>query len=266
MSETKPRLLLTNDDGIQSVGLETLAAALEPIAEVWVVAPDRERSATSQAISLNSPLRLKKWRERWFSADGTPVDCGYLGLSAVLPGEPALVLSGINLGANLGQDVFYSGTVAAAKDAVIQGVQSVALSLDTLNLPDHSEERVRAAMERCARFSADLVARLLREPLPPGTLLNVNFPGTTEGQGPVEITQLGRRHYGKEVVERRDPRGRRYYWIGGARAVFEDIPGSDCNAVMSGKISISPMQLDLNEPALRSKLSRWDWSSSEGAK
>lgn len=254
-----PRILLSNDDGVHSVGLSLLAEALAPHAEVWVVAPDRERSATSQAISLHQPLRIHKLRERWFSVDGTPVDCVYLALAAVLPEEPALVLSGINLGANLGQDVFYSGTVAAAKEAAIQGLMSVALSLDTLHLPERGEEALRRAMERAARFAAQLALRLVREPIPPHTLLNVNFPGVSEGEGPVEITQLGRRHYGKEVVERRDPRNKRYYWIGGARAKYEDIPGSDCNAVMSGRVSICPLQLDLGDPSLRERLSTWSW-------
>lgn len=249
-------ILLSNDDGIGSVGLEALAEAVSPLGEVWVVAPDRERSAISQAISLNRPLRARKVKERWFTVDGTPVDCVYLALAKLLPKNPDIVLSGINLGANLGQDVFYSGTVAAAMEAAIEGIPAVALSLDVLGLEDHGQSLAQG-METAARFSYKVAERVLEKKLPRHTLLNVNVPGRVLGK-PM-MTKLGQRHYGKEVIERLDPRGKRYYWIGGARAEFADIEGSDCNAVFAGHISISPLRLDLSDEALRQTLEAWEF-------
>jgi 5'-nucleotidase len=253
------RILISNDDGIGSPGLEALYDAVASLGEVWVVAPDRERSAVSQAISLNRPLRAKRLRERWFMVDGTPVDCIYLALASLLPGDPDLVLSGINLGANLGQDVFYSGTVAAAMEAAIQGLPGVALSLDVLPL-DEGEDSLSRALQNGAAFARRVAERVLEKKIPPHTLLNVNFPAQISKDGALgaEITRLGRRHYGKEVLERHDPRGKRYYWIGGARGEFADISGSDCNSIQAGKISISPLHLELSDEGLRKTLVDWE--------
>lgn len=248
------RILITNDDGIQSRGLIALAEALSRIGEVWVVAPDRERSAISQAISLHSPLRAKRVQERWFMVDGTPVDCVYLALAKLLPEEPEIVVSGINLGANLGQDVFYSGTVGAAMEACIHGIYGLALSLHTMALP-RGEGHLLDALTYAARFSAKVVEKIFEQKPSPRILLNVNFPPTPTEE--VAYTSLGRRHYGKDVIERQDPRGKRYYWIGGADARFEDIPGSDCNALTAGKITISPLRLDLNAQDVVPQLANW---------
>jgi 5'-nucleotidase len=248
------RILITNDDGIQSPGLTMLAEALAPLGEIFVVAPDRERSAISQAISLHTPLRAKEIKPNWYMVDGTPVDCVYLALAKLLPQDPDVVVSGINLGANLGQDVFYSGTVGAAMEGCIQGLQSVALSLHTYVLSP-GRENVISALEWASKFSVKIIEKALANKLPPGVLLNVNFPGKETSE--VAITSLGRRHYGKDVIERRDPRNKKYFWIGGNFVRYEDIPGSDCNEVSQNKISVSPIRLDLNAQDVVPNLSNW---------
>ncbi len=229
------RVLLSNDDGVHAAGLRALAAAFEGD-EVWVCAPDREQSASSHAISLHRPLRLVEVAHRWHSVDGTPTDAVYLGLNLVLKGRwPDVVVSGVNHGPNLGNDVHYSGTVAAAMEGALLGVPAVAVSL--AHPPPHD-------FGEAARFAAAL-ARALVASRPGGpVLLNVNVPpGPVRGWRPC---RLGRRTYGNEVVEKLDPRGRRYYWIGGeGGAVNEDIPGSDCNCVaFDHLVSVTPLDLD----------------------
>jgi 5'-nucleotidase len=233
------RVLLSNDDGVHAAGLRALAAAFSGD-EVWVVAPDREQSASSHAISLSRPLRVVEERPRWFAVDGTPTDAVYMGLCLVLRGAPPdVVVSGINHGPNLANDVHYSGTVAAAMEGALLGVPAVAVSL--ASGPPHD-------FSHAARFGAavarQLAARAQKEPM----LLNVNVP-----PGPVHgfrLVRLGKRTYGNEVVEKTDPRGRKYYWIGGEGGPRnEDIPGSDCNAVREGLATITPLHLDSTDDA-----------------
>jgi 5'-nucleotidase len=238
------RVLLSNDDGVHAAGLAALAAAFQGD-EVWVCAPDREQSASSHAISLHRPLRLHELGPRRYAVDGTPTDAVYVGLNHVLKGRwPDLVVSGVNHGPNLGNDVHYSGTVAAAMEAALLGVPSLAVSLAHPPPHDFSE---------AARFAAALARSLLASRPPAPFLLNVNVPA-----GPVRgyrVVRLGKRTYGNEVVEKTDPRGRKYYWIGGeGGAVNEDIPGSDCNCVThDGLVSVTPLDLDAtHEPALTS--------------
>jgi 5'-nucleotidase len=230
------RILLSNDDGIYAAGLRALAAAFDGD-EVWVVAPDREQSASSHAISLHRPLRVHELSPRRWAVDGTPTDAVYVGLNHVLKNaRPDVVLSGINHGPNLGNDVHYSGTVAAAMEAALLGVHALAISLAAPPPHDFSE---------AARFAAALARRVVASPPGGGPLLlNVNVPA-----GPVRgfrLAPLGKRTYGNAVVEKTDPRGRHYYWIGGeGGAVNEDIPGSDCNTVMlDGLASVTPLRLD----------------------
>ena len=215
------RVLLSNDDGVHAPGLEALAAAFAGD-EVWVVAPDREQSASSHAISLHRPLRLHELGPRVYAVDGTPTDAVYMGLNLVLRARrPDVVVSGVNHGPNLGNDVLYSGTVAAAMEAALLGVNAIAVSLAAPPPHDFGE---------AARFAAALARRVVASPPPAPLLLNVNVPA-----GPIRgyrLARLGRRTYGSEVVEKVDPRGRNYYWIGGGDAHYEDIPGSDCNAVL----------------------------------
>jgi 5'-nucleotidase len=239
---TRVRVLLSNDDGVHAAGLRELAAAFEGD-EVWVVAPDREQSASSHAISLHRPLRLVEVAPRWFAVDGTPTDAVYMGLNLVLrQARPDVVVSGVNHGPNLGNDVLYSGTVAAAMEAALLGVHAIAVSLAAPPPHDFTE---------AARFAAAFARRVVQSPPPAPLLLNVNVP-----PGPVRgyrFARLGRRTYGNEVVEKTDPRGRKYYWIGGeGGARNEDIPGSDCNAVLLDHVAaVTPLHLDsTNDPVL----------------
>jgi len=235
------RVLLSNDDGVHAEGLRALAAAFAGD-EVWVVAPDREQSASSHSISLHRPLRVTEVRPRWYAVDGTPTDAVYMGLCLVMrAARPDLVVSGINHGPNLGNDVHYSGTVAAAMEGALLGVNSVAVSLAAPPPHDFTE-----AARFAAALAREVVARRSDAPL----LLNVNVPA-----GPVKgyrLTRLGRRTYGNDVVEKTDPRGRKYYWIGGeGGARNEDIPGSDCNAVLlDGLAAVTPLQLDSTHDAV----------------
>jgi len=249
VSDPKPRILVSNDDGYFSEGLQALVEAVSPLAEVWVVAPDREQSAASHAISLHRPLRIKEVRERWYAVDGTPADSAYLAINHILKdARPHLMVSGINHGANLAEDVMYSGTVAAAMEGAILGVPAIAFSLVTRRQFDFGP---------AARFARSLVAAALARPLPRRMLLNVNVPGGVEPEG-YAVTRLGRHTYGYEVVEKEDPRGRKYYWIGGNEYQHEDIPGSDCNAVfLEKRISVTPLHLELTDHSLLPDLKGW---------
>ncbi|HVO20112.1 MAG TPA: 5'/3'-nucleotidase SurE [Anaeromyxobacter sp.] len=234
------RILLSNDDGVHAAGLQALAAAFAGD-EVWVVAPDREQSASSHAISLHRPLRVTEVGLRRYAVDGTPTDAVYMGLCLVLrQSPPDVVVAGINHGPNLANDVHYSGTVAAAMEGALLGFPAVAVSL--AGPPPHD-------FGPASRFAAALVRGLLSRPAPSPFLLNVNVP-----PGPVQgfrLARLGRRTYGNEVVEKTDPRGRKYYWIGGeGGARNEDIPGSDCNAVREGVAALTPLQLDSTHDAV----------------
>ena len=245
------RILVSNDDGVEAPGLRALAEALCEVGEVIVCAPDREQSATSRSISLHRPLRIEKvapWGaiERW-SVDGTPTDAVYIGLNHVLKDRrPDLVASGINRGPNLANDVHYSGTVAAAMEGCAFGLPSFSVSL--VEGRDYSHG---------SRFAARLARQIGVHGLPPGTLLNVNVPpGEPSG---AQITRIGKRSFLASVVEKLDPRGRAYYWIGGDEQAHEDVPGSDCNAVFDGRlISVTPLHLDLTAHALVEELRSWD--------
>jgi 5'-nucleotidase len=247
--DEKPRILVSNDDGHQSEGLRALVQAMEDLAEVWVVAPEAEQSASSHAISIHRPLRLRKVRERFYAVDGTPTDCSWLGIHHVMrAGRPALVVSGINHGPNLADDVTYSGTIAAAMEASIIGVPAIAFSLAGWGAFDFAP---------AARFARALVAAALANPLPPNLLLNVNVPPGVEPDGYV-VTRLGKHSYGSEVVEKKDPRGRSYFWIGGNEYQHDDIPGSDCNAVLREKrVSVTPLMLDLTDEKTRTRVAGW---------
>jgi 5'-nucleotidase len=244
-----PRILVGNDDGHFSEGIRALAEAMSSLGEVWVVAPDREQSASSHALSLFRPLRLEQVRERWYSVDGTPSDCSYLAINHLLrTRKPDIMVSGINHGANLADDVTYSGTVAAAMEATLLGVPSIAFSLVSRGQFDFTH---------AARFARSLVEVALRHPLQPGTLLNVNIPGGVEPRG-YAVTNLGKHSYGNDVIEKDDPRGRKYYWIGGTSFSHEDIPGSDCNAVFRDRlVSVTPLHLDLTDRRMQAEVEGW---------
>lgn len=242
------RILVSNDDGHLAPGLTALVEAMSPLGEVWVVAPDREQSAASHSISLHRPLRIHEVRPRWFSVDGTPTDCAYLAINHLMTKSPPdLVVSGINHGPNLADDVTYSGTVAAAMEASHLGVPAIAFSL---------AGRAPFDFQHAARFANALAATALSRKLPPKLLLNVNVPrGEPTGW---RVTRLGKHSYGSDVLEQKDPRGRSYFWIGGTDYRHEDLPGSDCNAIhKSREISVTPLQLELTELKQIPELQGW---------
>ena len=242
------RLLVSNDDGYLALGIQTLTAAARGLGEVSVVAPDREQSATSHSLTMHHPLRARVAQSGVHVVDGTPTDCVMLAVAELLGHRPDVVLSGINHGPNLGDDVLYSGTVAAAMEAALLGVHAVAVSL--AGPPPHQ-------FDEAARFAAALAHRIVENPPPAPLLLNVNVP-----PGPIRgyrFARLGRRTYGREVVEKTDPRGRKYYWIGGEGGpTNEDIPGSDCNAALiDGLVAVTPLHLDSTHDAVLKELRSW---------
>jgi 5'-nucleotidase len=228
-------ILVCNDDGVHAPGLAALAAALAPLDRVFVVAPDREQSAAGHAITLSRPLRAELLREGWIAVDGTPTDCVNLAVNGLLDERPWLVVSGINRGANLGDDITYSGTVSAAMEAVLLGIPAIAVSQAGKSNFDYGA---------AARFTANLCRVVKHSSLPDDTLLNVNVPENRKGEGFV-ATRQGRRRYGDAMVEKTDPRGRKYYWIGGDDLGFDDEPGTDLAAVQAGLVSVTPLHLDL---------------------
>lgn len=239
------RILLTNDDGIDSPGILAVLRELEKIGEVYVVAPDRERSGTGHSITVFSPIKAQKFEIPGFSSlawviDGTPADCVKLGLSVLAPEPVDYVVSGINRGANLGTDVLYSGTVSAALEGVIMGCPSVAVSLDSFN--------PHADFSFAARFTRAVLRTLHREGMGKDIILNVNVPciPRSEIKG-IRITKLGVRRYENLFEERKDTRGNTYYWLGGEVIDEEQDPDSDVAAVNQGYISITPIHFDLTD-------------------
>ena len=237
-------ILVTNDDGVHAPGLAALAAALDDLGEVWVVAPEREQSACGHALTLHRPVRVHELSERRFAVNGTPSDCVNLGVLGFLPERPALIASGINHGSNLGDDVTYSGTVSAAMEGTLLRVPSIAISLlDGGDL---------AAAGRAARLVA---MRALVEGLPPKTLLNVNVPAIAP-RG-LRFTRLGHRVYSEKIVEQVDPRGRTHYWLGAGPPEWEALDGTDMGAVHEGFVSVTPVHLDLTNHRGLALMSDW---------
>lgn len=234
---TRPLILVTNDDGVYSEGIKLLAKALADLGEVVVVAPAQEQSASGHSLTLHRPLRVRKLEDGWFAVDGTPTDCVNLAVLWMLRDrKPDLVVSGINFGLNMGDDVTYSGTVSATFEGTLLGIRSVAFS---------QEVAENFSFEPAAAFARDLIGSILETPnLPPDLLLNVNLPaGAIQG---VSLTRLGRRIYQQSVVEKEDPRGRKYYWIAGTPE-WSPEEGTDHEAVSTGRVSITPLHLDLTD-------------------
>lgn len=231
------RILLSNDDGVYAPGLACLASVLKQIAELDVVAPDRDRSGVSNSLTLDAPLRAHYLDNGFMLVEGTPTDCVHLALTGLLEQKPNMVVSGINSGANLGDDILYSGTVAAATEGRFLGFPAIAVSL---------VGRQSQHYETAAEITKQLVLRLINDPLPANTILNVNVPDLPldKIQG-VEVTRLGKRHSAEPIVRDTDPRGQTIYWIGPAGPEQDAGPGTDFYAVNHGKVSITPLQLDL---------------------
>ena len=233
------RILVTNDDGYFSPGIQALAAALEPLGEVTVVAPQTEASAVGHALTLRRPLRLEQISERVYAVDGTPTDCVNVAISQVLAGPPALVVSGINKGLNIGDDVTYSGTVAGALEGALLGYPAIAVSLKfTTGVWDFVP---------AATAAATFAEALLADPLPPRTFLNINVPHGAIGG--VRVTVQAKRNHITKIDARLDPRGRAYFWIEEAQDDWEPDPRSDHQAVKDGFLSVTPLQPDLTDHA-----------------
>lgn len=244
------KILVSNDDGIHSEGLLALGRALEDIAEVWVVAPDRERSAVSHALSMGRPLCRKKLKDlgpRFFAVNGTPTDCILLGVSKILPERPHLIVSGINKGENLGDDITYSGTVSAAIEGTILGIPSFAISLVARDNFDFTH---------AACFAVRLARNILRHGLPRNTFLNVNVPCQRKQPRSYKITRMGKRIYGESVREKLDRWGRKYYMIGGDDPGYAETQDSDFKAIANNFISITPLHLDWTNYASIATLSQ----------
>jgi len=244
------KILVTNDDGIQSEGILALARALEEVAEIWVVAPDREQSAVGHALSMGRRLRSQKvpsLGQRYFAVNGTPTDCVLLGANRIMPERPNLIASGINKGENLGDDITYSGTVSAAIEGTILGIPSFAISLTT---------RKNFDFTLAASFALRLTRHILEAGLPRHTFLNVNVPCQGRNPCPYKITRMGKRVYGESVQEKRDRHGKKYFLIGGNEPGYLQTADSDFEAIARNCISITPLHLDWTNYASLDSLSK----------
>lgn len=241
-------IFVTNDDGIEAEGLHVLERVAARYGRVLTVAPKTEMSGISHALTLHAPLRVHGHGEHRWSVTGTPADCVYLGINHIATERPILALSGINHGPNLGYDVIYSGTLAGARESVIQGIPAVAFSLTGRRPFDFD----------AAEASVDAVVReAIERGLPEDSLLNVNIPPPRDGIKGFLNTSLGIRHYSGDVERRVDPRGGEYVWIGGKHITFRDIPGSDCNATRDGWVSVTAVQLDTTSWGAKAALDAW---------
>jgi 5'-nucleotidase len=231
------RILLSNDDGYFAPGLAALYAALSPIAEVTVVAPERDKSGASNSLTLDRPLSIRKAPNGFFFLNGTPTDCVHMAVTGMLDWVPDMVVSGINHGSNMGDDTIYSGTVAAATEGFLLGIPSIAVSLVSKSGQN---------FETAAQVAAELVLRQQKSPLSVASLLNVNVPDIAKDQlQGFEITRLGKRHKAEPVVKTTNPRGDTVYWIGAAGAAADAGPGTDFYATQNNRVSITPLQMDL---------------------
>ncbi len=249
MTLIRPRILITNDDGIHSEGIEALEAAMNEIGEVYVVAPASEMSGASHSLTLERPLRIRQIDERHWTVDGTPTDCVTLALNRILTDgdRPDICVSGINHGANLGDDATYSGTVAGAMEATILGLPGLAFSLVATRTHDFTES---------AKVATAVTRKALAEGLPDWTLLNINIPkGTPKG---IRVTRQGFKEAKPVISEHTDPRGKLYYWIGEVRAGFRAEGGTDFEAVDEGYVSVTPMRSDLTNHAALEGMKGWE--------
>ncbi|MFH2124052.1 MAG: 5'/3'-nucleotidase SurE [Pseudomonadota bacterium] len=257
------RILITNDDGIHSPGLQVLVSALRPLATCVVIAPDRDNSAVSHSLTMNRPLKVTKIQDNLYSLDGTPTDCVAIGLKKILEHPPDLLVSGINPGPNLGDDIAYSGTVSAAVEGTMYGIPSLAISLAGTPSYDFTV---------AGQVAAWLAAIILEKGLPDNTLLNANIPATEIICG-VKVTRQGRRLWENAIQETFDPWGRKHYWIGGGTPHLDPDEDTDANAISAGYISVTPIHLDLTNHAgldyLKSKCAlerksdrgKWGWQT-----
>ncbi len=244
------QIMVTNDDGIAAPGIKALADALTQLGTVTVVAPDRERSAAGHSLTLHSPLRVFELRDGWYAVDGTPTDCVNMGIHSLLPQPPDLVVSGINHGGNMGDDVTYSGTVAAAMEANLMGIPALAVSLATYGPSTHFTDAAQIALQ--------VARQIIQHGLPSDTFLNLNVPNLPLSDiKPIMVTRQGKRSFVGKIIDKTDPRGRKYYWIGSEEPSFLDDEGTDFHAVGTGHASLTPLHLDLTNHRSLDILRSW---------
>ena len=245
-------LLISNDDGIEATGIRVLADSMRELGGVTIVAPDKNRSGASNSLTLDAPIRIKELEAGVYRVSGTPTDCVHVALTGLLDEDPDIVVSGINAGANLGDDVIYSGTVAAAMEGRFLGYPAVALSLV------FNEGQQRHHYETAGEAAIRMVNQLQKDPLPADTILNVNVPDCpwSEIRG-FEVTRLGHRHRAEPVIKTTDPRGREMYWIGPAGAEQDAGPGTDFDAVRRKFISVTPIHVDLTRYQALEQVAGW---------
>ena len=243
------KILVSNDDGYFAPGITLLAEALRQLGEVTVVAPERDRSGASNSLTLDRPLTVRRAPNGYFSVNGTPTDCVHIAVTGLLDFTPDVVVSGVNLGANMGDDTIYSGTVAAAVEGYLLGIPSVAVSL-TSKVGEHFESAIGIALQ--------MVERLRRTPFGEPVLLNVNVPDIPAGElRGIDITRLGKRHKAEPVVKLQTPRGETAYWIGPAGGAADAGPGTDFHAVEAGRVSVTPLRMDLTHGAQLARAKEW---------
>ncbi|MEK7389150.1 MAG: 5'/3'-nucleotidase SurE [Elusimicrobiota bacterium] len=243
-----PKILVCNDDGIHGPGLGALVTAMRRVGKVTVAVPEHERSADSHSLTLHKPIRVRRQDNNVYTLNGSPADCARFAVLEILRGRVDLVVSGINRGYNLGEDVIYSGTVAAAMEATLLKIPAAAFSLDA----DGKDYRPAAA------FAQRLARQIIRRGLPKGVCLNVNFPAvSTKAYGAGVPARLGRRIYGTTLTRRRDPRGLEYFWMAGQQVCGIDEPGTDVSVVSRGRVSVTPLKIDNTDESLLSTLSSW---------
>lgn len=243
------RILISNDDGYFAPGIEALAHALAGIGEVTVVAPERDRSGASNSLTLDRPLSVRRAPNGFLFVNGTPTDCVHLAVTGLLDALPDIIVSGINLGQNMGDDTIYSGTVAAATEGYLLELPSIAISLSS------KEGR---HFDTAARIAVDLVGRFAERPVPAPVLLNVNVPDVPfDALGGIEVTRLGKRHKAEPVIRSQNPRGDTVYWVGAAGDAADAGPGTDFHAVAQGRVSVTPLQMDLTRFAQLDALRAW---------
>ena len=244
------QIMVTNDDGIAAPGIKALADALTQLGTVTVVAPDRERSAAGHSLTLHSPLRVFELRDGWYAVDGTPTDCVNMGIHSLLPQPPDLVVSDINHGGNMGDDVTYSGTVAAAMEANLMGIPALAVSLATYGPSTHFTDAAQIALQ--------VARQIIQHGLPSDTFLNLNVPNLPLSDiKPIMVTRQGKRSFVGKIIDKTDPRGRKYYWIGSEEPSFLDDEGTDFHAVGTGHASLTPLHLDLTNHRSLDILRSW---------
>lgn len=243
------KILISNDDGYSAPGIEALAAVLAPHAEITVVAPEVNHSGASNSLTLNRPLTVRRSSSGFYVVNGTPSDCVHIALTGLLDFKPDLVVSGINNGANMGDDTIYSGTVAAATEGHLFGIPAIAFSLVERGWP-HLDDVAQCCLEVVQRFMAD--------PLPANALLNVNLPGLARHEiGGFQTTRLGKRHASQPVIPALNPQNETVYWIGAAGGAQDDSPGTDFHAVANAMVSVTPLRLDLTHEHQLDHVSRW---------